>query len=461
MRFRHVVALAAAALAAAAAAGGAAGASYSNLQPGPAHRRPEGAGPGQRRVHRSRAWASAEVGVPLGPPAVQADRPLPALLRGSSGARDRLPLRRRGHLHERVLGERASSPRSQGSPRRPTGPCSKRLQRAGRHPRRRPEPFHRRTERREVADRPRAARREHAREHDLLRELVGRSDFIDHVYTKIGEPTRTPGTTSASEPRAARSSRGAEPRPMTRRPASARAASAASGSSTSPPAPSLGRELRHHQCRPRRGRRARLPHSGRLGVRGRRLPVAGALAGDLSLVARYAAINLLFTSSPLYPPYPRQSSCRSRSTSTQHVRGLGGRGRERWRTRSPTTSSRSRASCSRHCSSDTQDLKFRGEGEGVLRAWLDDEAVLPETSPSTRVRELVPLPRAEHRGLLDQEPQRSGQKRLYEAPAFNYATTRTSPPALFLGYADDNYVDGTQSFVFTGSPRASSSPATA
>ncbi|HZC14692.1 MAG TPA: hypothetical protein VE270_11805, partial [Thermoleophilaceae bacterium] len=44
--------------------------------------------------------------------------------------------------------------------------------------------------------------------------------------------------------------------------------------------------------------------------------------------------------------------------------------------------------------------------------------------------------------------QKAERSRLYEAPGFNYATT-AELSAPFLGYADDNYVDGTQSFVFS------------
>jgi len=53
--------------------------------------------------------------------------------------------------------------------------------------------------------------------------------------------------------------------------------------------------------------------------------------------------------------------------------------------------------------------------------------------------------------VLDDDPDDAGEKRRYEAPAFNYAVDDVAEPDLsppFLGFADDNYVDGTQSFVF-------------
>jgi hypothetical protein len=48
---------------------------------------------------------------------------------------------------------------------------------------------------------------------------------------------------------------------------------------------------------------------------------------------------------------------------------------------------------------------------------------------------------------LDEELDDAGEDRRYEAPAFNYATN-DDLSAPFLGFADDNYRDGTQSFIF-------------
>ena len=50
--------------------------------------------------------------------------------------------------------------------------------------------------------------------------------------------------------------------------------------------------------------------------------------------------------------------------------------------------------------------------------------------------------------FLDQGPRQRSKSRIYEAPVFNYATTDDIAAPGLLGYADDNYVDGTQSFVF-------------
>ena len=72
----------------------------------------------------------------------------------------------------------------------------------------------------------------------------------------------------------------------------------------------------------------RIPVAWEYAADGYRAP--SELAGDLSKVARYAAINLMFTSSPLYPPYltPR-ASAQVDQPRPQHLRGLDGRERER------------------------------------------------------------------------------------------------------------------------------------
>ena len=131
----------------------------------------------------------------------------------------------------------------------------------------------------------------------------GRPDFKDHVYTKFGEPDPDTGYDFGVEPgepqdhrvgrhdarrrgdgpRRARRPPRLVPRPLRR-------------------ARILGRELRHHERRPRRRRRGRLPASRSLGVRRRRLSESGHCSRATSSFARYAPINLMFTSSPLYPP---------------------------------------------------------------------------------------------------------------------------------------------------------------
>ena len=293
MRFRHVLALGAAALGAIVAVpAGAAGDNYSNLQPGVqsaglSERVPVNVvfvGFSQSQVNRGavpRRTASA----------LQPDRPLSTLVRNGRGARDRLHVRLRRHLHEPRVGERvlhgARGPGSSG----PAHGLPGHLQRAGRHARRRRQPLHRRTDGREVADRPRAVRRQHPPEHDLLRQLVGpvglhrpRLHEVRRARSRHGlRLRRQPG--EPQDHRLGRHDGG-------RRGDWARlaAASVASGSSTCRPGRRRGAATTTSPSRtstattwPTTGSRSR--GSTRRTAIGRRAQ----LTGDLSKVARYAA----------------------------------------------------------------------------------------------------------------------------------------------------------------------------
>ncbi len=132
----------------------------------------------------------------------------------------------------------------------------------------------------------------------------GRPDFIDHVYTKIGEPDPDTGYdfglnrdsrkiiawggTTPDDEETGLGERGINRVwffDLSAGPESwAGAATSRIPTSTATAEPDY-----------------RLPAG--MGVQRHGLPAPAALTGDLSKVARYAAINLLFTSSPLYPPY--------------------------------------------------------------------------------------------------------------------------------------------------------------
>ena len=176
----------------------------------------------------------------------------------------------------------------------------------------------------------------------------GRPDFIDHVYTKIGEPDPDTGYdfgARARQPQARRvgrddpGRRGDRARQARRQPRLVlRPLGRARG---------VGRQLRHHERRPRRRRGAGLPGSARLGVQRHGLPRAvgadrrpragGALHGDRPAVH-------VVTSLPAVPE-PRRC-CRTRSTSGSTPSRAGRTSMPRRRTRSPTTSSARSASSS-------------------------------------------------------------------------------------------------------------------
>ena len=88
----------------------------------------------------------------------------------------------------------------------------------------------------------------------------------------------------------------------------------------------------------------RIPPAWEYAPTGYRAP--SALTGDLAKVARYAAINLLFTSSPLYPPYLTPELLPSAIDVGSTPSRAGRTSMPRSATRSPTSSSARSASSS-------------------------------------------------------------------------------------------------------------------
>jgi hypothetical protein len=162
----------------------------------------------------------------------------------------------------------------------------------------------------------------------------GRSDFIDHVYTKFGEPDPDTGFdfgvnrdsrkiiawggTTSDDEETGLGGRG-ERRVWF---FDLSAGPEAWGGSYEITSPDIDGDNQPDY---------RIPVAWEYAANGYRAPAE--LPGDLSKVARYAAINLMFTSSPLYPPYLRRSSSPGRSTSTSTPTRAG-----RVSTRAPSTS---------------------------------------------------------------------------------------------------------------------------
>ena len=165
-------------------------------------------------------------------------------------------------------------------------------------------------------------------------------------------------------------------------------------------------------------------------------------------MARYAAINLMFTSSPIYPPDLTPELLPS-------VVNLDLNTYEAWEG-VDASALYQKPSYLRHelgelfpdfpLTSDTQDLKLRGKAKQCYLAWLADEPCYDDRPQYPAFANLFLFHALNIEDFIDQSLRRSGKSRVYEAPAFNYATSDelASP---FLGYADDNYVDGTQSFI--------------
>src|ERR671912_1509195 len=133
-----------------------------------------------------------------------------------------------------------------------------------------------------------------------------------------------------------------------------------------------------------------------------------ALSGDLGKVARYVGINLLFTSSPLYPPYltppDLPHSVNIDSNTYEGIPGVDASGQ-------------------------------------FIKPGLEVVPCYPELDYPADANLFL------YNALNLERPQDDAGRVDYELPNFNYATT-DELSAGFLGFADDNYRTGTQSFVF-------------
>lgn len=168
---------------------------------------------------------------------------------------------------------------------------------------------------------------------------------------------------------------------------------------------------------------------------------SGALSADLARVTRFAAINLLFTSSPLYPPY--LTPLRLPGTINLDVNTYEGwKGVDASRTYQTPALLLDEISelHSIPYTSDQQDLPFKQGARNCYQLWLNDNRCYPNR-PYPAFANLF-LYSAFTLGAT-----RNGGGD-YEGMLFNYVT-EDNRDAGFLGFADDNYVDGTQSGIFS------------
>ena len=293
----------------------------------------------------------------------------------------------------------------------------------------------------------------------------GRSDFIDHVYTKIGEPDPDTGHdfgllnesrkiiawggTTPDDEETGLGSRG-ERRVWF------------FDLSAGPEAWGGNFDITNEDLDGDDEPDYRIPVAWEYAADGYRSP--SALTGDLGLVARYAAINLLFTSSPLYPPdltpelLPRAVNLDLNTY-------------EAWEGVDASALYQKPALLRHELGElfpDVVALERPGgpqaprRGEAVLRGLARRRAVLRRPAPVPRLRESVPLPRAEHPD--DSSTRRSGapgRTRLYEAPAFNYRDRGRARAAGSSATPTTTTSTGRRASSSTSSPRASSSRATA
>ena len=150
-----------------------------------------------------------------------------------------------------------------------------------------------------------------------------------------------------------------------------------------------------------------------------------------------SALDLLFTSSPLYPPYLTPPDLpHSDQHRLQHLRGHPRGGRLRPVHQAGAGAGRALASCSGRTrfSYDNQDLPFTGEALQCYELWLEDVTCYPELDYPAFANLFL------YNALNLERTQDDAGRVDYELPNFNYAATDELSAGL-LGFADDNYRD--------------------
>jgi hypothetical protein len=168
-----------------------------------------------------------------------------------------------------------------------------------------------------------------------------------------------------------------------------------------------------------------------------------ALSGDLAKVARYVGVNLLFTTSPSYSPSLTPPDLpHTVNIDSNTYEGLPGVDASRqYITPRLVLNELSELQPTTRFSYDNQDLPFTGKARECYELWLQDVACYPELDYPAFANLFL------FNALNLERTQDDAGRVDYELPNFNYATTEDISAPL-LGYADDNYRTGTQSFVF-------------
>jgi hypothetical protein len=190
------------------------------------------------------------------------------------------------------------------------------------------------------------------------------------------------------------------------------------------------------------------------GVADYRIPVSweyghyrprSALPGDLGKVIRYVGLDLLFASSPLYPPYFTADRLPDRvDLDVNTVEGLPGVDASRLFIKRDLFLSEERELPTGFAlQDDYQDLPFSGDFrrcfEGEFPAEGEQFPCFPKLEDYPPDANLFLAAALNQGRFLDRDAD-------YEAGLINYSTPDAPTP---LGYADDNWLDGTQSGVFS------------
>jgi hypothetical protein len=167
------------------------------------------------------------------------------------------------------------------------------------------------------------------------------------------------------------------------------------------------------------------------------------LTADLAKLVRYVALDLLFTPSPLYPvELPTREPPSTIDIDQNTYEGWPGVDASKTYLKPPLIKAElSELVWRNQLSYDDQDLPYRGHAKRCYEQAMEGVSCYPQLGYPAEanffLQNTFQLARTQDdQGRVD-----------YELPVFNYAVGEGVPtPA--LGFADDNYRDGTQSYVF-------------
>jgi len=167
-----------------------------------------------------------------------------------------------------------------------------------------------------------------------------------------------------------------------------------------------------------------------------------ALSGDLAKLTRYVALDLLFTTSPLYPvelPTPEPPEDVNLDSNT-YEGWPGVNASEKFIEPDLLEDELADLLHRKDLSYDNQDLPYAGDAKRCYEALAANVSCFPGSGyppfANLYLQNTIELDRTKD----------DGDSVDYELPTFNYALNEETAPA--LGFADDNYVDGDQSYVF-------------
>ncbi|MFC0626972.1 hypothetical protein [Kribbella deserti] len=185
----------------------------------------------------------------------------------------------------------------------------------------------------------------------------------------------------------------------------------------------------------------RIPVAWEYAANGYRKP--SELSGDLAKIVRYVALDLLFTSSPLYPvELPTDEPAKTVNLDSNTYEGWPGVDANKTYIKAPLIQAElGELVRNNKLSYDDQDLPYTGDAKTCYEGLLSGVSCFPETG-------YPPFANLYLQNKRDLARTQDDQGKVdYELPIFNYAVgPGVDVPA--LGFADDNYVDGTQSYVF-------------